>query len=78
MDAFPRCVTSQVHILACIEAAVGDALLVKTFIDQSQPLVSALKDFVMLGGSHAILLLCRVEIGVICTYVCTAAAWQLL
>ncbi len=78
MNAFPRCVTSQVHTAACVEAAVGNALLLRPFIDQSQPPVSTSKDFVMPGGSHVILLLGCVVIGVICTYACNATALRLL
>ncbi len=51
---------------------MGHALFPRPFINNSQPAVSTSKDFVTLGGSHIVLPLDRVVIGVICTYVCSA------
>ncbi len=42
MDVFPRCVTSQVHSVACTEAAVGSALLLRPFM-AGHSLLSALQ-----------------------------------
>ena len=32
MDVFPRCVTSQVHSIVCVKAAVGSAMLLRPFM----------------------------------------------
>ena len=78
MDVFPRCVTSQVHSIACVKAAVGSAMLLRPFYGRSRPPVTTSTDFVVPGGSHVILLLDCVVTGVICTYACNATALQLL